>query len=43
MVNFFNPPSEQWLVAANNELFDYYLVKQGYSQVKYKFTKPFNC
>jgi hypothetical protein len=34
-------PLIEWgLVARDNELV---LVKQGYSQVKYKFTKPFTC
>jgi hypothetical protein len=37
------PPSEQGPIAMNNELFHYYLLKQGCSKVKYKFTKPFTC
>ncbi len=36
------PPNEQGPVVKNNELVHLYLVKQGYFQVKYKFTKLFH-
>ncbi len=36
------PPIEQGLIVMNNELVHSYLMKQGYFQVKYKFTKPFH-
>jgi hypothetical protein len=35
-------PSEQGLVVMDSELVHWYLVKQCYSQMKYKFTKPFH-
>jgi hypothetical protein len=34
------PPSEWGLVAMDNELVHYYLIEQGYFQVKYKFIEP---
>jgi hypothetical protein len=36
-----NPLMNKDQIAMNNELFHSYLVKQGYSQMKYKFTKSF--
>jgi hypothetical protein len=35
------PPSERGPIVMDIELFHKYLMKQGYSQVKYKFTKLF--
>ncbi len=35
------PPNEQGLVATDNELVYYYVMKQGYFEVKYKFIKLF--
>jgi hypothetical protein len=41
IVKLVNP---QWTrpIVTNNELVHLYLVKQGYFQMKYKFTKPFH-
>ncbi len=35
------PLGEWGPIAMNNELVHQYIVKQGYYQMKYKFTKPF--
>jgi hypothetical protein len=32
---------EHGLIVTDNELIHYYLMKQGYFQMKYKFTKSF--
>jgi hypothetical protein len=48
-LNFFyhgeidQPPNERRPVTKNNEFIHEVLMKQGYSQVKYKFTKQFTC
>jgi hypothetical protein len=36
------PPNAQRTIVMDNESVHYYLVKQGYFKVKYKFTKPFH-